>query len=64
MNECEHVIVLDVCCTIERPTTMCLAKTTTTKQQQKTLHGLCFCCPSVDVSPCRRLPLRGACVLK
>jgi len=26
---CEHVIVLDVCYTIKRPTTMCLAKTTT-----------------------------------
>ena len=29
MNECEHVIVLDVCCTIKqikRPTTKCLAK--------------------------------------
>ena len=26
MNECEHVIVLDVCCTIKRPTTMCFAK--------------------------------------
>ena len=26
MNECEHVIVLDVCCTIKRPTRMCLAK--------------------------------------
>ena len=26
MNECEHVIVADVCCTIKRPTTMCLAK--------------------------------------
>ena len=26
MNECEHVILLDVCCTIKRPTTMCLAK--------------------------------------
>ena len=21
MNECEHVIVLDICCTIKRPTT-------------------------------------------
>ena len=30
MNECEHVIVADVCCTIKRPTTMCLATTTTT----------------------------------
>ena len=49
MNECEHVIVVDVCCTIKRPTTMCLAKkynkknkkitrqlkTTTNKQKQK-----------------------------
>ena len=26
MNESEHVIVLDVCYTIKRPTTMCLAK--------------------------------------
>ena len=26
MNECEHVIVLDVCCMIKRPTTMCLEK--------------------------------------
>ena len=26
MNEREHVIVLDVCCTIKRPTTMCLAR--------------------------------------
>ena len=25
MNECEKFIVLDVCCTIKRPTTMCLA---------------------------------------
>ena len=29
MNECEHVIVLDVCCTIKRSTTMCLEKTHT-----------------------------------
>ena len=38
MNEYEHVIVLDVCCTIKRPTTMCLAKTKTkqkTQQQNK-----------------------------
>ena len=26
MNECEHVIELDVSCTIKRPTTMGLAK--------------------------------------
>ena len=32
MNECEHVIVVDVCCTIKRPTTMCLAKTKQTER--------------------------------
>ena len=37
MNECEHVIVVDVCCTIKRPTTMCLAKKTQ-KQNNNTNH--------------------------
>ena len=36
MNECEHVILLDVCCTIKRPTTMCLAKTNLKKIKNKT----------------------------
>ena len=35
MNECEHVIVVDVCCTIKRPTTMCLAKNKTKPPQKK-----------------------------
>ena len=35
MNECEHVIVLDVCCTIKRPTTMCLAKKRKKKRKEK-----------------------------
>ena len=36
MNECEHVIVLDVCFTIKRPTTMCLAKK---KKKETFLHA-------------------------
>ena len=36
MNECEHVIVVDVCCTIKRPTTMCLAKKKTKNSDVKT----------------------------
>ena len=35
MNECEHVIVLDVCCTIKRPTEMCLAKKKKKKKATK-----------------------------
>ena len=35
MNECEHVIVLDVCCTIKHPTTMCLAKKKKKKKKKK-----------------------------
>ena len=38
MNEWEHVIVLDVCCTIKRPTTMCLAKKK--KKKAKELNTL------------------------
>ena len=37
MNECEHVIELDVSCTIKRPTTMGLAKK---KKKKKKLHHL------------------------
>ena len=41
MNECEHVIVLDVCCTIKRPTTMCLAKNNNNKtNKQKTKNKM------------------------
>ena len=36
MNECEQVIVVDLCCTIKRPTTMCLAKNKKTKQKTPT----------------------------
>ena len=35
MNECEQVVVLDVCFTIKRPTTMCLAK----KRKKKKRRG-------------------------
>ena len=35
MNECEQVIVLDVCCTIKRPTTMCLAKKKKKKKKRE-----------------------------
>ena len=35
MNECEHVIVLDVCCTIKRPTTDVFWQKT--KQNKKVL---------------------------
>ena len=35
MNECEHVIVVDVCFTIKRPTTMCLAKKKKKKKKEK-----------------------------
>ena len=37
MNECEHVIVVDVRCTIKRPTTMCLAK------KKKSIVWVCLC---------------------
>ena len=39
MNEYEHVIVLDVCCTIKRPTTMCLAKQNKKKKKKKKKRG-------------------------
>ena len=35
MNEREHVIVLDVCCTIKRPTTMCLARKKKKRKKKK-----------------------------
>ena len=43
MNEWEHVIVLDVCCTIKRPTTMCLAKKKKKENKsEKWDIGYCF----------------------
>ena len=35
MNECKNVIVLDVCCTIKRPTTMCLARKKKKRKKKK-----------------------------
>ena len=43
MNEWEHV--LDVCCTIKRPTTMCLAKKQKQKQQKNKLNERNFLPP-------------------
>ena len=43
MNECEHVIVVDLCCTIKRPTTMCLAKKTPKKQQHPAICHYVLC---------------------
>ena len=52
MNECEHVIVVDVCCTIKRPTTMCLAKKEKKKKDQSDSDGIVFC-GICSASPCQ-----------
>ena len=56
MNECEQVIVLDVCCTIKRPTTMCLAK----KKKKKKEREKKKVTPLTGLTLFRRMSLRTA----